>query len=112
MMVGAERYAMAARFLADIGDTGSQRLTAASDPFIVGSPFASGPEFCEAARYRVLSAFSGDGTSQVICDCHRQCQPPVSLNDKDDHPEVCRRNWNVVCDRHTAIKGRLAQLIK
>jgi hypothetical protein len=112
MLVGEERYALAARFLADIGDTGSQWLTAASDPFIVGSPFASGPEFCEAARYRVLAAFSGDGTSHVTCDCHRQGQPPVDLNDSDDHPEVCRRNWNVVCDRHTAIKVRLAQLIK
>ena len=32
MMVGAERYAIAARFPADIGDTVSQWLTATSDP--------------------------------------------------------------------------------
>ena len=113
MLDNEETGGLAAQVLASAyNDTGGRWLTAVADPFIAGCPAVSGLEFCEAVRVRVLAPFRGDGTVDVLCDCHHQGQEPIDLHLNPGHPDMCRRNGNVTSGRHDAVVRRLAALIK
>ena len=103
---------VSARLLASMTDIGGRWLNATADPFIVGSPAAVDQEFCEAVRARLFAPFSGNGESEVVCDCKGRNEEAVDLNSMHSHPEGCCKNANIFTARHDAVTKCLAQLIK